>query len=173
MMNNYSRKVSKWNETLNTIILIIASISLILTGFFVQKDDKYMILYYFGWIFLVLAFILTFSPNFLFKKYGEVTQGKRYIHTTKLVDQGIYSIIRHPQYGGSLFIAFSLILTQQTLVSIILGIICIITSYLSMVFEEERVILKFGEEYKDYMKRVPRVNLLAGIIRKIERNKLK
>ena len=170
-MNDYSRKVSKWYETLNTIIMIIASISLILTGFFVQKDDKYMILYYFGWIIFVLAFILTFSPNFLFKIYGEVPKGKKYIHTTKLVDTGIYSIIRHPQYGGSLYIAFSLILIQQTLVSIILGIICMITSYLSMVFEEERVIPKFGEEYKDYMKRVPRVNLLAGFIRKIKRKK--
>ena len=172
MMNNYSRKISKWYETFNTIIMIVVFILLILTGFFIQKGDNYMILYYFGWIILVLAFILTFSPNFLFKRYGEVTKGKRYVHTTKLVDKGIYSIIRHPQYGGCLYIAFSLILIQQTLVSIILGIICIITSYLSMVFEEERVIPKFGEEYKDYMKRVPRVNLVSGFIRKIKRKKL-
>ena len=172
MMNNYSRKVSKWYETLNTIIMSVAFISLIFTGFFVQNEDNYMILYYFGWIIWVLAFILAFSPNFLFKKYGEVPNGKRYVHTTKLVDKGIYSIIRHPQYGGGLYVAFSLILIQQTLVSIILGIICIITSYLSMVFEEERVILKFGDEYKDYMKRVPRVNLLSGLIRKIKRKKL-
>jgi protein-S-isoprenylcysteine O-methyltransferase Ste14 len=150
--------------------MIIASISLIITGFFIQRDNRYMILHYFGWILLVLAFILTFSPNFLFKKHGEVPNGKKYIYTTILVDNGIYSIIRHPQYGGSLYIAFSLILIQQTLVSIILGIICIITSYLSMVFEEERVIRKFEEDYKDYMKRVPRVNLILGVFRKINRN---
>ena len=154
IMDDYSRKISKWYETLNTILMIVVSISIILTGFFVQNDDKFMILYYFGWIILVLALILTFSPNYLFKKYGEVTQGKKYIYTTKLVDKGIYSIIRHPQYGGCLYIAFSLILIQQTLVSLILGIICMITSYLSMVFEEGRVIPKFGEEYIDYMKRV-------------------
>ena len=171
IMNDYSRKISKWYETLNAIIMIIASISLILTGIFIQNDDKYMILYCFGWIILVLAFILTFSPNYLFKKYGEVIQGKKYIFTTKLVDKGIYSIIRHPQYGGSLYIAFSLILIQQTLVSIILGIICMITSYLSMVFEEERVIPKFGDQYIDYMRRVPRINLLAGFIRKTKRKK--
>ncbi|MHA1625617.1 MAG: methyltransferase family protein [Promethearchaeota archaeon] len=171
-MDDYSRKISNWYETLNTIIMSVAFISLIFTGFFIQKDDSNMILYYFGWVIWVLAFILAFSPNFLFKKYGEVAKGKRYVHTTKLVDTGIYSIIRHPQYGGGLYIAFSLILIQQTLVSIMLGIICMITSYLSMVFEEERVISKFGEEYKDYMKRVPRVNLLSGLIRKIKRKKL-
>ena len=171
IMDDYSRKISKWYETLNTIIMIIASISLILTGFFIQKDNKYIILYYFGWIIFVLAIILTFSPNFLFKIYGEVPKGKKYIHTTKLVDTGIYSIIRHPQYGGSLYIAFSLILIQQTLGSLILAIICMIASYLSMVFEEERVILKFGEQYEDYMKKVPRINLLLGLIRKIKRKK--
>jgi len=44
-----------------------------------------------------------------------------------------------------------------------------IASYLSMVFEEKRVIPIFEEEYKDYMKRVPRVNFLSGLIRKIKR----
>jgi len=144
---------------------------IVITGFLVQNNDKIMILYYIGWIIWVLAFILAFSPNFLFKKYGKVPKGKRYIHTTKLIDTGIYSIIRHPQYGGSLYVAFSLILIQQTPISIILGIICMITSYLSMVFEEGRVIPKFGEEYKEYMKRVPRVNLLSGLIRKSKRKK--
>ncbi len=170
-MDDYSRKISKWYETFSTVILILAFIALFITGFLIQNNEKSMILYYIGWIIFVLALILAFSPNIILKKYGEVTPGKRYVHTTKLVDQGIYSIIRHPQYGGSLFVAFSLILIQQTLVSIILGIICIITSYLSMVFEEERVIPKFGEKYKDYMKRVPRVNLLTGFIRKMKRNK--
>ena len=170
-MNDYSRKISKWYETFTTVLLSVAFIALLITGILIQNDDKIMFLYYIGWILWVLACILAFSPNFLFKKYGEVTPGKRYVHTTKLVDQGIYSIIRHPQYGGSLYVAFSLILIQQTLVSLILGIVCIITSYLSMVFEEERVILKFGEEYEDYMKQVPRFNLLTGFIRKLTRNK--
>ena len=47
------------------------------------------------------------------------------------------------------------------------------TSYLSMVFEEERVIPKFGEENEEYMKKVPRINLLLGFIRKIKRKKSK
>jgi protein-S-isoprenylcysteine O-methyltransferase Ste14 len=170
-VNDYSRKISKWYETFTSVILFVTFIALLITGFLIQNHDKIMFLYYIGWILWVLACILAYSPNFLFKKYGEVPQGKRYVYTTILVDQGIYSIIRHPQYSGSLFVAFSLILIQQTPVSLILGMICIITSYLSMVFEEERLIPKFGEEYKDYMKRVPRANLLSGFIRKMKKNK--
>ena len=168
-MSNESKNRFKWVETSNFVILSVAFIALFITGFLIQNEDKIMILYYCGWVIWVLAFILAFSPNFMFKKYGGVDEGKSYVNTTKLVDKGIYSIIRHPQYGAGLYIAFSLILIQQTLVSIILAIIVITTSYLSMVFEEERLIVKFGENYEKYMKRVPRVNLLLGLIRKIRR----
>ena len=168
-MNNDSKTSFKWVETLIVVILSVAFIALFVTGFFIQNEDMVMILHYCGWVIWVLACILVFSPNFLFKKYGGVAKGKSYVHTTKLVDKGIYGIIRHPQYGGGLYIAFSLILIQQTLVSIILGIVCIITSYLSMVFEDKDLVVKFGEDYEDYMKQVPRVNLLSGFIRKIRR----
>ena len=168
-MNNDSKTKFKWVETLNFILLSAAFIAIFVTGFFIQAEDMIMILHYCGWVIWVLACILVFSPNFLFKKHGGVTKGKSYVHTTKLVDKGIYGIIRHPQYGGGLYIAFSLILIQQTFVSIILAIVCIITSYLSMVFEDKDLVVKFGEDYEEYMKRVPRVNLLSGFIRKIRR----
>ncbi len=168
-MNNDSKISFKLVETFNVIILSVAFIALFVTGFFIQNEDIIMILHYCGWVIWVLACILAFSPNFLFKKHGGVAKGKSYVHTTKLVDKGIYGIIRHPQYGGGLYIALSLILIQQTLVSIILAIVCIITSYLSMVFEDKDLVVKFGEDYEEYMKRVPRVNLLLGFIRKYKR----
>jgi len=171
-MNNNSKNNFQWLETINVIIMSVAFIALFLTGFFIHNKDNIMVVYYIGWILWVLSIILAFSPNFIFKKYGGVDKGESYMKTTKLVDKGIYSIIRHPQYGGGVYIAFSLILIQQTLISIILGIISMITSYLSMVFEDKRLIIKFGEDYVDYMKKVPRVNLLSGFIRKIRRNKV-
>jgi len=171
-MSNDSKTSFKWVETLNVIILSVAFIALFITGFLIQNEDKIMVLYYCGWVIWFLAFVLAFSPNFTFKKYGGVSEGKSYVNTTKLVDKGIYGIIRHPQYGGGLYIAFSLILIQQTLVSIILAIVVIITSYLSMVFEEKRLIVKFGEDYEEYMKRVPRVNLILGVFRKLKRNSI-
>jgi protein-S-isoprenylcysteine O-methyltransferase Ste14 len=47
----------------------------------------------------------------------------------------------------------------------------IILLCLAMVEEEKRDIEKFGGAYKDYMKRVPRINLLTGIIRQMHRKK--
>ena len=171
-MNNESKTSFKLVETINVVVLSLAFIALFFTGFLIQNEDMIIILHYCGWVIWFLAFILAFSPNFLFQKYGGVDEGKSYVNTTKLVDKGVYAIIRHPQYGGGLYIAFSLILIQQTLVSIILAIVVMITSYLSMVFEEKRLIVKFGENYEEYMKLVPRVNILSGFIRKIKRKKM-
>ena len=169
IMNNNSKNKIKWLESTIISIMSVTFISLFFTGFFIQSDNTIIIIHYLGWIIWIFAIILAFSPNFIFKKYGGVKKGENYTQTTKLVDRGIYSIIRHPQYGGGLFTAFSLILIQQTLVSIILGIICISTSYLAMIFEEKRLIDKFGVEYEEYMKKVTRVNLILGLIRKIKR----
>lgn len=36
-----------------------------------------------------------------------------------------------------------------------------------MIEEEKRNIEKFGEGYKDYIQRVPRINLLVGIIKQM------
>ena len=36
-----------------------------------------------------------------------------------------------------------------------------------MIEEEKGNIEKFGDAYRDYMKRVPRINLIAGIIKQI------
>jgi hypothetical protein len=40
-----------------------------------------------------------------------------------------------------------------------------------MIEEEKRNMEKFGDAYKDYMKRVPRINLLTGITRQMHRKK--
>ncbi len=40
-----------------------------------------------------------------------------------------------------------------------------------MIEEEKRNIEKFGEAYKNYMKRVPRINLLTGIRKQMQRKK--
>ena len=43
----------------------------------------------------------------------------------------------------------------------VLGIICV---YLITIQEERRLISRFGEEYLDYARDVPRFNILAGAL---------
>jgi len=87
-----------------------------------------------------------------------------------LVESGIYAFVRHPEFLGHMLIIFALVIISQHWISLIIGVILIILLCFAMIEEEKRNIEKFGEAYKDYMKRVPRINLLLGIMRKMREN---
>ncbi|MFX0185568.1 MAG: methyltransferase family protein [Candidatus Hodarchaeota archaeon] len=154
-------------ETLNVIIMSFAYIGLFISGFISQNPSYNQIVGILGWIIWLFGLILAFYPIFAFKKRGGVANGKSFIHTTKLVNDGIYGLIRHPQYTGGMMIGFSMCLIVQTPLTYILALIAMLTAYISMVFEEKRLEIKFGSQYENYKTEVPRSNLLIGLIRKL------
>ena len=124
-----------------------------------------------GIIFWSIGMIFVIYPFIYFKSKGNVRKGKSYVNTNSLVTSGFYSIIRHVQYTGgilSIFIATPLLYPHW--IFVFLGIPGIILIYLGIKREDKLLIEKFGNEYKKYMKKVPAVNVLAGILRKIKGN---
>ncbi|MGB6369671.1 MAG: hypothetical protein WBF68_01375 [Atribacterota bacterium] len=63
----------------------------------------------------------------------------------------------------------ALILLSQYWLTAIIGISGMVCIYLISRQEDLRLIEKFGDDYKHYMQKVPRMNLLAGIIRQVRR----
>ena len=109
-------------------------------------------------------------PVFEFRKKGGVKKGQSYIHTTKLVDTGIYSVVRHPQYITFILFAVAGILLFQHWIVILLALPIIPLTYIDLIKADNDAIEKFGEDYKTYMKSVPRANFLLGIIRRFKRS---
>lgn len=110
-------------------------------------------------------------PVIEFRKKGEVKNGKSYIFTTQIVDTGIYSVVRHPQYVTFLLWLIAGMLLFQHWIVVLLGIPIFPLTYIDLVKADENAIIKFGNNYKTYMKKVPRANFLLGIIRKVKRIK--
>ena len=72
----------------------------------------------------------------------------------RMVDSGIYGVIRHPLYAaGILVFSFAPVLTRNYLTVSVLADLYFIYGAL---IEERRLIKRFGQAYRDYMKRVPR-----------------
>ena len=113
----------------------------------------------FGWL-----------PVIEFRKKGEVKEGKSYIHTTKLVETGIYSIVRHPQYVTFILFAISGMLLFQHWIVILLGVPIMPLTYVDLIKADKDAIEKFGDDYKAYIKKVPSANFLLGIIRRFLKN---
>jgi protein-S-isoprenylcysteine O-methyltransferase Ste14 len=145
-------------------ILTLASVGQIALAFLLYEENNIAVINL-GWVILWISAIFGWLPIFTFKKLGRVPKGKAYLHTTILVDRGVYAIVRHPQYLAGILIGLSLPLISQHWLVAVLGIIVIVINYVDTFNEEASNIVKFGDEYREYMQRVPRLNFLLGIYR--------
>jgi len=150
-------------STLSSLLFIL---QIIVGIFFISDVSQIAILAYVGvGLYVFSGWIFGMMPTVEFRKKGGVKKGKSYIHTTKFVDTGIYSIVRHPQYVTFIMFAIAGMLLFQHWIVIILGIPIIPLMYIDLLKADKRLIEKFRDDYKQYMKRVPRANFLLGIIR--------
>ena len=92
--------------------------------------------------------------------YAEVLRENTYLSRTvevqenqKVIDTGLYGIVRHPMYMSTLFLFLSMPLVLGSVISfvIMLAYIPIIAKRIS---NEEQVLEKGLEEYADYIKRI-------------------
>ena len=115
---------------------------------------------------LLVASLFIFWPFYLLAKHGG--KGKSYIQTRIVVDRGLYAITRHPQYLGYIFLACGFALLSQHWVAILLAVIGATFLYLQAVREERYCLVQLGEPYEQYLRRVPRFNVVLGIVRLLQ-----
>jgi protein-S-isoprenylcysteine O-methyltransferase Ste14 len=135
----------------------------VLSRFFEQ--DGIPALRWVGLVVLIAALVLAFLPIFTLRKHGEVKRAKSYMDTSVVVDRGMFSIVRHPQYLGYILFNVGFVLTSQHCVIVLLGALAISFFYLHTLDEEKFCRKKFGEDYIQYGRKVPRLNLILGAIR--------
>ena len=103
----------------------------------------------------------------LFAGFGIFIQGWRQVYRARqqneLVTDGLYSLVRHPQYTG-LFIALfgEGVVHWPTFFSVGLFPIIVLAYTLLARKEEQKVIEQFGETYLEYRQRVPMFIPLKG-----------
>lgn len=109
------------------------------------------------WLGVVLGFLCTFGIYWLFSSIGRgITPTSATRREHKLVTNGPYRWVRHPLYtvGSSLFIAFGMMADNWFIA--LLGILAFIGMAIRTPKEEANLIEKFGDEYREYMKRTGR-----------------
>jgi protein-S-isoprenylcysteine O-methyltransferase Ste14 len=94
---------------------------------------------------LVLRWIAILSLGRQFTVDVAITQGHRLVHT------GIYKVLRHPSYTGSLISFFGLGLTFSNYLSMMVIFIPICAAFLYRIHVEEKTLIAaFGDEYRAY-----------------------
>ena len=169
--------------TKDNFLILIASIlmilcfplnPLVLSNVIEPNPNRIEGLFYLGWGIWAFGMVLVMAPIIIFPRRGGVAKGKSFVHTTRLVDTGIYAMVRHPQYlGGILSIFLATPLLYQHWLFVVLGIPGAILVYLGAKQEDKRLIEKFSDEYKRYMQKVPRMNILGGVMRLLRQSSAK
>ncbi|MDP3844791.1 MAG: isoprenylcysteine carboxylmethyltransferase family protein [Oxalobacteraceae bacterium] len=100
-----------------------------------------------GGVFIVLGVVL------LFTGWGAVYQARR---EGRFAREGLYGVIRHPQYTGIMLAVFGQIVHWPTIITLALFPVIVLV-YVRLAHKEEKdMIDRFGTAYQDYMQQVPR-----------------
>lgn len=116
----------------------------------------------FGWFKLPQTVIIIASIIFLlsYTMYGEVLRENMYLSRTvevsenqKVVDSGLYGIVRHPMYTSTIFLFLSMPLILDSIFSFIIMLIYPII-IIFRIKNEEKVLEKELEGYKEYKEKI-------------------
>ena len=149
---------------LSSVASVLTVAQIILAFFFFGGSSDALNLA--GWICLWISGIFGILPIITFRLKGGVSEGESYMKTSTLVDTGIYAIVRHPQGGTAwLLINLGIMLIAGHWTSVILGLVSMSLVHIDTFKSDQDLIEKFGNDYRRYIERVPRVNFILGIIR--------
>ena len=164
--------MTEWKRRGGTLIWAAWSVLTILQtllSFILYNQEGVESVRYVAWAIWVVMCIFGIVPIFALRRKGGVPDGKGYIHTTALVDTGVYAVVRHPQYLSFMLLNLFFILVAQHRLITLMGLPAMALSYLIALDADRFGVERFGEDYTRYMQTVPRINLVLGLIRLLRR----
>ena len=142
------------------------SISICLTLLIFGLFDWYQkaisqVLQVIGVVLICITIALALITFVTFKSKGKPKKGIE--ETTVFIEGTIFSVVRHPLYLGFALWGIGQILAIQSIISAALGVIAVFCSWMASKKEDEFNLKKFGDDYRQYMKKVPMWNVVKGL----------
>lgn len=104
---------------------------------------------------LGIAFLILIFAGYLARSGMHIVFGK-VRETPEVIREGAFNLIRHPIYVGAVLLYLGLIIATFSLASMVVWIgILFFYQFISR-YEEKLLLNKFGDEYEQYMRDVPR-----------------
>jgi len=112
-----------------------------------------------SWIFMIASLILIIhSLDLIFilgLPEGSLPKSPNlpFENTTHLVVVGAYRFIRHPMYASVILLTWGVAMKAPSVRSLCLSVVIVVLLYVTARVEERENIARFGEEYRQYMKK--------------------
>ena len=104
-----------------------------------------------GFLLFGMSIIIALTAFITMKTLGKPKKG--WEDTTQLIEKGIFSLIRHPIYFAAFLASTGILLIKFSIFSIIIACISNICFFLAAVHEDKWDEEKFGNNYKEYIKK--------------------
>lgn len=122
---------------------------LVLLNYNVWFQNPFSLMQIISWVLLLLSIYVVVTGYTILKKKGNSTIN--FENTSVLVKSGIYKYIRHPLYLSIFLLGTGIVLKNPGTLQIILGSVNLVAVYLTSRIEENEMIAKFGQEYRQYI----------------------
>jgi len=122
----------------------------LLWGHTLQQSIGYWGMYIGFGLNIVGGALIYFGWKAVYKGYWKSETGEG-----KLVTDGIYAYIRHPQYTGFILMTLGLLVHWATIPLLVMWPLLVVQYYRLARREEAEMVAEFGEEYPSYMEKTP------------------
>ena len=136
------------------LIFLIIFLIVWIADSFVFRYSTFLTQYISNYIRVPIALtILTVSG--LLSGFGLNTVFGKSRKEPQVITTGVFSIVRHPIYLGSMLLYLGFILLSLSLLSVLIWFIIIVFYYTISQYEEKLLTQRFGSAYEEYKKKVP------------------
>ncbi len=133
---------TQWSQSLLAIIGVPLEIDLIL------RFGFSLVLIVIG-VLLVRSSVLTFGIDYMTVVYLYFPE------ESEVQEHEIYSVVRHPAYLAGVILGAAAFVFRFSVYSFILFLVVYLTFRLHIITEENELVQRFGDGYREYMKKVP------------------
>ena len=132
-------------------LLLFLAVWIIDSFFFHFSDISFLLPLWFR----VISAAIVLGGGFIMARKGlNIVFGKPPVVPT-VIDHSVFSIVRHPIYLSAILFYLGLLLFRISLTAAGVWLAVIIMYYYLSRFEEKLLIKRFGDDYLEYMKKVP------------------
>jgi protein-S-isoprenylcysteine O-methyltransferase Ste14 len=136
------------------LILLVVFLVVWIADSFVFKYFTFLTQYISNYIRVPIALIVLVISGLLAWAGLKIVFGETR-EEPQVITTGVFSIVHHPIYFGSILLYLGFILLSLSLLSVLIWFIIIVFYYMISRHEEKLLTQRFGSAYEEYKKKVP------------------
>jgi protein-S-isoprenylcysteine O-methyltransferase Ste14 len=143
----------RWGDTGQIVLLFVFIIGMISDLFLFKVSDSWQDVY--PWYFRIVIFLplLFVAGYFAQQAHKKVFKEER--KELMVIKTDVFARIRHPMYFGSILTYLGFVILSLSVIALLIFVVIVIFYYYLCRYEEQLLLAKLGDEYKNYMKNVP------------------